>query len=419
MWKDPLAESVAASAAARAASAAASTTTTMASRVVSSAEIKVARVRGRNTVTSSYAHYPLKLIWVPVSQRESAAATAAGGEAAWAYVVSHGGGSLAVDSQNVAVEVADGANAVVTTQSPGKVFKVGDGSGSGSGNAAAAAAAADIGQTTGSKRLERLGSDFCTQGEGGERRGSEARVRATIGTRGRGAGSCLFWLPDPLTPFAKASLSSSARFDLVGDGACLVALEWWASGRAAYTRGGSVGGEEGEEGEEGERWRFDNLRTSVRVRVKGRCVFRDRLLLRGNDMSSSAVTKATDAHAFACLVIVAPRGRASKGGGDAEVDKRAELVRRAGELALERYGTPRSPGAPREVPAGTMTSAFRFLEDKCEDEEGGDVSAYTGVALRVASPSLAECGRVVSKALQPLRDMIGEEQLKSKTDIWV
>ena len=96
-------------------------------------------------------------------------------------------------------------------------------------------------------------------------------------------------------------------------------------------------------------------------------------------------------------------------------------MRRAGKLAVERYGTPRSPGAPRELPAGTMTSAFYFLDDKWDEEEegGGDGGAYVGVALRVASPSLAECGRVVAKALEPLRDVIGAEQLKSKTDAWI
>ena len=84
-------------------------------------------------------------------------------------------------------------------------------------------------------------------------RGSEARVRATVGSASASApaasgaaaavGSCLFWLPDPLTPFAKASLSSTACFDLLGEGACLVALEWWTSGRAAYTGSSGVGSE--------------------------------------------------------------------------------------------------------------------------------------------------------------------------------
>jgi urease accessory protein len=137
------------------------------------------------------------------------------GTSAWAFVVGHGGGLVAGDHIDLEVEVGAGASALLATQAETKVYRAVDG------------------------------------------RGARQRLHARLA-----AGAVLAVLPEPLSPFAGARLDQRQRFDLEA-GSSLVALDAVVAGRTAR----------------GERWAFERHRTSSEVRIDGRLVVADALVL--------------------------------------------------------------------------------------------------------------------------------------------
>ncbi|OFX25357.1 MAG: hypothetical protein A2V77_23725 [Anaeromyxobacter sp. RBG_16_69_14] len=137
------------------------------------------------------------------------------GTSAWVFLLSHGGGLVAGDDVAVEVEVGPGATALLATQAETKVYRAHDGRGA----------------------VQRL----------------DARVRRS---------GALAILPEPVSPFAGAHYEQRQRFDLE-EGASLLAVDAVVAGRSAR----------------GERWAFDRYLSSNEVRVDGRLVMGDALVL--------------------------------------------------------------------------------------------------------------------------------------------
>ncbi len=137
------------------------------------------------------------------------------GTSAWVFFLNHGGGLVSGDDVAVEVEVGPGAAALLATQAETKVYRAHDGRGA----------------------VQRL----------------EARVRRS---------GALALLPEPVSPFAGAHYEQRQRFDLEV-GASLLAVDAVVAGRSAR----------------GERWAFDRYFGSNEVRVDGRLVMGDALVL--------------------------------------------------------------------------------------------------------------------------------------------
>jgi len=163
-----------------------------------------ARVDGATALVRAEAASPLQIL-APRSR----------GPAAWAFLISHGGGLVGGDDIEVEVQVGAGAAALLTTQAETKVYRARDG------------------------------------------RGASQRLHAQVER-----GGTLALLPDPVSPFAGSRHDQRQRFDLA-EGASLLALDAVASGRSAR----------------GERWAFDRYRTSTEVFVDGRRAICDALSL--------------------------------------------------------------------------------------------------------------------------------------------
>ncbi|XP_057797033.1 urease accessory protein D isoform X6 [Salvia miltiorrhiza] len=76
----------------------------------------VERVEGKSTLTRCFSKYPFKFI---VPKKVGSSQT----DAVWIYTITYGGGIVSGDSIAFDVTVADGCNAVLTTQSSTKVYK--------------------------------------------------------------------------------------------------------------------------------------------------------------------------------------------------------------------------------------------------------------------------------------------------------
>jgi urease accessory protein len=124
----------------------------------------------------------------------------------------------------------------------------------------------------------------------GSTKAYRGRARQAVCAR-VGAGGLLALLPDPLVAFAGARVTSLVGVDLAPD-ATLVAVDSLEAGRVAA----------------GERWAADSCELRVRVRVDGRAVLDDGLLL---DAAHGSVARRMGAFdGWATVVLVGPRVRA-------------------------------------------------------------------------------------------------------------
>lgn len=183
----------------------------------------------RSFVRRAYAKSPLRFV---ISR-----GVAAPREAAWVFTTGFGGGLVDGDRIRLDVDVEPGARALVTTPASGKVY-----------------------------------------------RGSSSS--ALVASVGRGA--LLASLPDPIAPFAGASLDQRTVIEL-DDDASLVLLDGLTAGRLPRN----------------ERWSAAKIRSSVEVRRGGRAVLRDALLL---DAAAGRPTEARMARfvALSTLVLAGP-----------------------------------------------------------------------------------------------------------------
>lgn len=193
------------------------------------ASLRAEVVGGRSAFVERRARSPLRLL-----------CPANAGSAAWAYTSSLGGGLVDGDDVRLGVEVGPGAQALVTTQGSTKVYR-------------------------GSARQE---------------------TRASVA-----AGGLLALLPDPLVPFAGASVAALVDVDLAPD-ATVVLVDSLEAGRVAT----------------GERWAAGRCELRIRVRVDGHLVLDDGLLL--DPLHGSVARRMGLFDGWATVVLLGPLARA-------------------------------------------------------------------------------------------------------------
>lgn len=155
--------------------------------------VDVVRGPRRSVVTRAFAASPLRLL-TPRNH----------GDAAWVYSTTFGGGLVDGDDLRIAVRVGRGATMLLATQAATKVYRSG--------------------------------------------RGTSAALHAVVEP-----GALLAVVPDPVICFAGAAYRQNQRIDL-HDGAGLVYLDWYASGRHAS----------------GERWQFGRYESRLEICRAGR-----------------------------------------------------------------------------------------------------------------------------------------------------
>jgi urease accessory protein len=168
------------------------------------AVLEVESVFGESTVTSAYASSPLKLL-TPVSR----------GKSVWSCTSSFGGGLVAGDQTQLAISLGAGTRCFLGTQSSTKVYR----------NPAGLP---------------------CSH-----------KTKAVLGVD-----AILVFAPEPVQAFAESHYSQRQEFHLT-DGAGLVLLDWFTSGRAAR----------------GERWAFSHYGSRNDVFINGDRAFVDPILL--------------------------------------------------------------------------------------------------------------------------------------------
>jgi urease accessory protein len=187
----------------------------------------------------------------------------------------YGGGLLGGDDVRLSVTVGPGATGVLTTQASTKVY--------------------------------RSGRDGLT---------SRQRVDVSVADDGLFVSA-----PDPVVCFAGARYEQVQTFDL-SSGGSLLAIDWLTSGRVAR----------------GERWAFVRYRSETSIRVDGRLVARDALLL---DPADGPVGAPHRLGRFDCVAVAFLVGPAMRGAASEMLDRmkrmplsrRASLIGSAGPLA--------------------------------------------------------------------------------------
>jgi urease accessory protein len=260
------------------------------------AALEVEMVFGESTVTSAFATSPMKLL-TPRSR----------GQSAWACTSSFGGGLVAGDQTQFDVKTGAGTRCYIGTQASTKIYRN--------------PAALPCGHRT------------------------EARL---------GANSLLVFAPDPVQPFALSSYTQRQEFHLA-EGAGLVLLDWFSSGRAAR----------------GERWEFARFQSRNDVFVAGKLGFMDSLLLAPDQGPLAAQHRAGRFNCLAVLLLIgAPLQQAA-----------AELLRTLSARPVERL-------------AALVCSASPI----------GD-----GAVLRVAGESVEEVGWELRQHLTFLIELLGDD----------
>ncbi len=191
----------------------------------------IANVRGRPVCVRDEASEPLKLLCPDH-----------GSAAAWLYASSYGGGLVAGDRIELAIEVQQHTAAVLTTQASTKVYH----------------------QHAG--------------------RGAQQHLHATVAP-----GGLLACVPDPLTCFADASYDQTQRFDLAAD-ASLVLVDWLTAGRAAM----------------GESWQLAHYASRNDVRIDGRLIAREATRLDRDEGPLTDPLATGGDHCLATVLLVGP-----------------------------------------------------------------------------------------------------------------
>ena len=259
------------------------------------ARLEVALVSGKSTVTAAYATSPLKLL-TPRSRADSV----------WAYTSSFGGGLLAGDQTCLDVRIGEGARCFLGTQSATKVYR----------NPSGLPCAH---QTHAVLEKDAL----------------------------------MVFAPDRVQPFAGSVYRQSQQWHL-GEGAGLVLLDWFCSGRVAR----------------GERWQFDRFQSRNDVFVEGERVFVDTILLDGADESLHSPHRVGRYDCFAMLLFLGPPCRTVA----------AELLKNISARPVTRQGSLLCSASP----------------------------VRDGAVLRLAGEGSEEVGRELERHLQPLSGVLGD-----------
>ena len=259
------------------------------------ARLEVDLVFGQSTVTAAYATSPLKLL-TPRSRADSV----------WAYSSSFGGGLLAGDQTYLDVRIGPGARCFLSTQSATKVYR----------NPAGLPCAH---QTHAILEKDAL----------------------------------MVFAPDRVQPFAGSIYRQSQQWHLA-DGAGLVLVDWFCSGRVAR----------------GERWEFARFQSRNDVFVSGERVFVDSILLDGTDDSLHSPHRVGRFDCFAMLLFLGPPCRTIA----------AELLQTVSARPVTRSGSLLCSAGP----------------------------VRDGALLRLAGEGSEAVSRELERHLQPLSSVLGD-----------
>jgi urease accessory protein len=194
-----------------------------------SGQLEVEFVAGQSAVTSLFSSNPLKIL-APQSR----------GQSVWAYTSSFGGGLVAGDQTRFNIRVGENARCFVSTQSSTKIYR-------------------------------NPNSRPCSHS-----------TRAKLETN-----SLLVFAPDPVQAFANSSYTQRQEFRLA-NGAGLVLLDWFTSGRAAN----------------GERWAFAKLQSRNDVFIEGGRAVVDSILLDSESEPLDSPHRTGRFNCFAMLLLI-------------------------------------------------------------------------------------------------------------------
>lgn len=261
-----------------------------------SARLEAEVVFGESTVTSASAISPLKLL-TPCSR----------GKSVWAYASNFGGGLVAGDETQVDLRIGPEARCFFGTQASTKVYR----------NPA--------------------------------RRPCSHRTRARLER-----GSFLAFTPDPVQPFEGSSYRQRQEFHLA-EGASLVLLDWFTSGRVAR----------------GERWLFRQFQSRNDVFIDGRRVFVDSVFLDPENGPIGAPHCAGRFNCIAMLLLLGP-----------------SLQEAAANLIMDISSRPVQRG-------GTLNCSASAVRE--------------GAVLRAAGEDVESVGREIKRHLNFLADFLGDD----------
>jgi urease accessory protein len=193
------------------------------------AHLTVEMVSGQSTVTSAWSSNPIKIL-VPKSR----------GTSAWAYTSSFGGGMVGGDQTHLGLDVRAQARCFIGTQASTKIYR----------------------------NPRRAACSHVTR----------ARIESN---------SLLVFAPDPVQAFAGSTYSQRQEFHLT-EGASLVLVDWFNSGRAAR----------------GERWKFSQFRSRTDIFIDSERIFLDSILLDSPAEPLDSPMRAGRFNCFATLLLV-------------------------------------------------------------------------------------------------------------------
>jgi urease accessory protein len=208
------------------------------------------QVQGRTIAAQAFSRYPLKFF--TVSQQ--------GEQTCQTVMTGYGGGLLHVDAVRVSVVLETGAEALLTTQTSTKVYKV----------------------------LERGSQSATTADTVRVAQGASQTLNASIADS-----AILVLLPYPVTCFEGAVYRQQNLFDLTAESAELVVCDWFTSGRMELAP-------------VGEAWQFELLESLMRVTRCDRLLFLDPLLLTAN-ASQTVSQRMRGMHVFGVLLFIGGR----------------------------------------------------------------------------------------------------------------
>ncbi len=260
------------------------------------AQLEVELVFGESTVTSASATSPLKLL-TPCSR----------GKSVWAYASNFGGGLVAGDETRLDLRVGPEARCFIGTQASTKVYR----------------------------NPLQLPCSHTTQ--------------ATLER-----GSLLVFAPDAVQAFAGSSYRQRQEFHLA-DGAGLVLVDWFTSGRAAR----------------GERWAFDAFQSRNDVFVDGQRVFVDSILLGAEDGALTSPHRTGRLNCFAMVLVLGQLLRGPAAALASEIASRP--VERNGALVCSASAVPegtvlRVGGEDVEAVSHEIKRHLSFLGDFLGDD---------------------------------------------------
>ncbi|KAN0061867.1 hypothetical protein ACQY0O_005861 [Thecaphora frezii] len=184
------------------------------------------------------------------------------------YIVGYGGGLVSGDTVDLDVDVGHHCAMLLLTQGSTKVFKM--------RQKRPSAAATGVAATTAAGPATRQPARSSADSEVAPKLVTRQTFRFLVRPR-----STLILLPDPVTCFASARYDQVQRFDVRNrKTSSLVLLDWITPGRTAVRQKGGEGASRFATGpRRPEVWSFESYRSRNEVRIEGKVVTRDVLLL--------------------------------------------------------------------------------------------------------------------------------------------